>query len=310
MRQPWEARHPVDQALAEALVAEQFPTLAGPLTRLGEGWDNDMWRGEDGEEDGGAASVAWRFPRRRIGVELLATEAAVLPALAPLLTVPIPAPRWFGVPSPAFPYAFLGYPMLAGITGDRAALSDAGRQALAPALGAFLRALHAVDVNEAAALGVPDDDFRGDMAKAARVTRRHADRLTTSPWADRLPAVYAAIDDGPPTDTTGARVLLHGDLYARHVLVDADRGLAGVIDWGDVCLGDPAKDLSVMFSLLPPAARPVFRAAYGEIDAATARRARFVAVKYGVALLDYASSVHDAPLVAEGERALDNALSG
>jgi len=306
MGQPWEAEHPVNQALAEALVAEQFPALAGPLTRLGQGWDNDMWRGE-AAPGGEAITIGWRFPRRKMGVELLAVEASVLPALARLLPVSIPTPEWRGAPSPAFPYPFLGYRLLPGVTGDRAALTDAERLALAPALGRFLRALHDVDVEHAAALGVPGDTFRGDMPLAATIIQRHAAQVTGR-WTDRLPAVRAAVAAAPPSDTTGRRVLLHGDLYARHLLLDDERAICGVIDWGDVSLGDPCKDLSILFSLLPAAARPAFLDAYGVVDDATARRARFIAIKYGVALLAYGADVGDLPLTAEGGRALDNAL--
>ena len=46
----------------------------------------------------------------------------------------------------------------------------------------------------------------------------------------------------PPQGTT---VLSHGDLSARHILVD-DRGhTSGIIDWGDLCLVLPAVDESV-----------------------------------------------------------------
>ena len=38
--------------------------------------------------------------------------------------------------------------------------------------------------------------------------------------------------------------MLHGDLSPDHILADAGRaGLAGIIDWGDARLGDPAWDL-------------------------------------------------------------------
>lgn len=64
----------------------------------------------------------------------------------------------------------------------------------------------------------------------------------------------------------------HGDFYARHLLYHRGH-LAGVIDWGDVHLGDPAVDLSIAFSFLPPEAREDFKHAYGEIGEATWQRA-------------------------------------
>src|SRR5690606_21678230 len=97
---------------------------------------------------------------------------------------------------------------------------------------------------------------------------------------------------------------VHGDLYARHVMVDGHGALAGIIDWGDVHQGDPALDLSIAASFLPPAARPRFAAAYGAIDDATWARARFRALHSGVALLWYGAGVGGGGMGAEGRTAL------
>jgi aminoglycoside 2''-phosphotransferase len=39
--------------------------------------------------------------------------------------------------------------------------------------------------------------------------------------------------------------LLHADIKPAHLLVDGGR-VSGLIDWGDVCLGDPDFDLAVI----------------------------------------------------------------
>jgi aminoglycoside phosphotransferase (APT) family kinase protein len=83
-----------------------------------------------------------------------------------------------------------------------------------------------------------------------------------------------------------------------------------VIDWGDVHLGSPDLDLMIAFSFLPPAARVVFREAYGPLDAATWDRARHRALHYGISLLEYGIEVGDNALVAAGEYALRSAGPG
>ncbi len=45
------------------------------------------------------------------------------------------------------------------------------------------------------------------------------------------------------------RVWLHGDMHAQNVL-SQDGRLAGVIDWGDMCSGDPAVDLGAVWGVL------------------------------------------------------------
>jgi aminoglycoside phosphotransferase (APT) family kinase protein len=61
---------------------------------------------------------------------------------------------------------------------------------------------------------------------------------------DELPAhrragVEAALRAAVPPSAD--RTLIHGDLGAEHVFVDAGR-ITGVIDWGDAAIGDPAVD--------------------------------------------------------------------
>ncbi len=102
---------------------------------------------------------------------------------------------------------------------------------------------------------------------------------------------------------------IHGDLYARHLLLDPRGGLAAVIDWGDVALGDPAEDLALAYSFLPASARADFFAAYGPADAGERARARFSALsRYAGSLLAYAYDVGDAPLLEEAQAAARFAL--
>ncbi|MCB9539020.1 MAG: phosphotransferase [Myxococcales bacterium] len=118
-----------------------------------------------------------------------------------------------------------------------------------------------------------------------------------------LDAAHAALPWAAEAAGAARRVVVHGDLYARHVVVEAGR-LVGFIDWGDVHLGDPALDLSIAHALLPPDAHGAFRVAYGDVDRATWARARFRAAHYVSALLHYGWDVDDADLVAEAQVAL------
>jgi aminoglycoside phosphotransferase (APT) family kinase protein len=297
---PWTPEHPVDADLAAALVAAQFPAAAASPVRVGEGWDNDVWRFGD---------LAFRFPRRAVAVQLLDTEARVLTWLGPRVPAAVPVPTHLGRPSAAFPYPFFGHPLVPGRTGDRAALDDAGRAAQAPAIAGFLRVSHALDVGEAALHGVPSDVFRSNVPRTAALARTRLAGLAGTRWEGFLEAAEVLLADPPPA-VRGPAVPLHGDLYARHLLFDDAGAFSGVIDWGDVCLGDRAIDLSIAFTFLPPAARPAFFAAYGEVDGATLARARVIGLaRYGVALLSYAIDVGDAALEAEAGRALTNTLT-
>ena len=69
----------------------------------------------------------------------------------------------------------------------------------------------------------------------------------------------------------GDPVWLHGDLHYANVLVDQGR-FSAIVDWGDVCSGDPATDLAAIWLLFAErAARKAALAAYGADHALTMR---------------------------------------
>jgi aminoglycoside phosphotransferase (APT) family kinase protein len=283
---PWTAEHPVDARLARELVAAQFPALDRDPVAVGQGWDMDVWRFGD---------LAFRFPRRPMAVGLVATELRVLPWLAAHLPLPIPCPTHVGAPSSRFPYPFYGHPFLGGVTADRAAVD---RIALAAPLGTFLKALHALDPTDR---GVPVDDLRGFPALAAQ---RCLPRAAGTPWEAELRVRLAS----PPPNPSTPPCVVHGDLYGRHLLVDAG-ALVGVIDWGDVCLGDRALDLAIVATFLPPEARGAFESAYGPVDGGTWARACFYGMcKYGLALYRYAKDIGDETLARVAAQGVEQTL--
>ena len=80
-------------------------------------------------------------------------------------------------------------------------------------------------------------------------------------------------------------------------------------DWGDVCAGDPAIDLSIAFGALAGPARAAFLAAHGALDAATELRARAIALTLATTLLAYALDQRLSHVESECRRALAAAVS-
>ncbi len=100
---------------------------------------------------------------------------------------------------------------------------------------------------------------------------------------------------------------MHGDLHLRHVLVE-DESLAGVIDWGDCCTGDPSIDLHIAWSMLPPEGREAFFAEYGAVDEDVHSRARVLALGLCSMLAVYAHSVGNANVLRESVDGLERTL--
>jgi aminoglycoside phosphotransferase (APT) family kinase protein len=287
----WSAEVDVDEDLARRLIGEQFPEVELASVRLlGEGWDNVVWLVDE--------RWAFRFPRRAIAIPGVERELTVLPRLAPRLPVGVPAPVFAGRPALGYPWPFFGAELLPGIEAGEAALTDAARCRLAPALGAFLRALHATDL-----AGLPfDPNRRADMPyRAAMTAGRFAELEQLGLW--RAPAaarrLLAEAEALPPPN---GGVVAHGDLHFRHLLVDPTGALTGVIDWGDVCRADPSIDLSLLWSFFPPEGRAALLDAYGSVLQQQLLRARVLALCLCAILAVYAH--HEGMPGVEGE-ALD-----
>lgn len=304
MRRPWEAEHDLGVDAATALVEEQFPELApATLEPFGVGWDNTAYL-VDGR-------WVFRFPRRKVAVELLETEIRVLPALAPRLPLPVPVPEFVGEPTDSFPWPFAGYPLLLGTTACRAHLDGEQREAAAEPLAAFLGTLHGIGAEEARKLGAgPDVIGRLDVAAtAAKTKERLTQAIELNLVGDPL-RLEKIVAEAPRSWRPEPKSLVHGDLYARHLLVDERGRPAGVIDWGDLHYGDPAVDLAFVHGFLPPKARESFLRHYGPVEEGRWRVARLRALFSALNVLVYGRDVNDEDLVREGRWAVGNLVAG
>lgn len=184
---------------------------------------------------------------------------------------------------------------------------------LARPLATFLRALHdsetAATVDPACELS-SDPMGRGDMAlRVPRAAERMGEVERLGLW--RAPAsVRDVLDAAREPGAPEASALVRGDLHILHLLVDDDCGAAGVIDWIDICRGDPAIDLPLLWSLLPAAGRREFLDAYGPVSNAQLLRARVLALFLSATLAVYARHERMVNLEREATAALERTTVG
>jgi aminoglycoside phosphotransferase (APT) family kinase protein len=280
----WSAEAAVDLQLVRRLVTGQFPELEPRSLRLlAEGWDNAVW----------VVDERWlfRFPRRAIAIPGVEREIRVLPRLAPLLPLAIPMPVFIGHGADGYPWPFFGAALLPGREACDAALNDAARNRAAPALAAFLRALHSSDLAAriGAAHALPTDPMgRGDMARRVPSTVERLSEVQRVGLWRAPPSTRQLLEAARALPAPDQLAVVHGDLHFRHLLVDENATATAVIDWGDLCRGDPSIDLSLIWSFLPPGGREAFLAAYGPVTAEQLLRARVLALFLCAALAVYA----------------------
>jgi aminoglycoside phosphotransferase (APT) family kinase protein len=196
----------------EEQIAHALGHTPTTIVEIDEGYDFEVAIVDD--------EWVFRSPRRPGVEEALELEIAVLPVLA----------QWLPVDVPSFEYVardplFVGYRLIRGQP-----LVDED----AEGVRAFLDALHALDPSR-----VPVEPH--DWLEAYREQCAEFERLVfpvvdsdRREEARRLFAEMEALVGFTPS-------LIHADLGPEHLLV-RDGRLSGVIDWGDMRMGDPALD--------------------------------------------------------------------
>jgi aminoglycoside phosphotransferase (APT) family kinase protein len=298
----WVAEHEITPDAAADLIHRQFPALRGtPIEPLATGWDNTVYLV--------ARNWVFRFPRRAVALPGVRRELAVLPRLARRLPLPIPAPELVGDPTPEYPWPFFGARLITGRELADADLPDADRARAGAALGGFLRALHEPALAAEVGGELPRDPMRrADPGVRVPKARTRLARLEQCGLWRPDPAVDRLLADAERIGPSTGAVVVHGDLHARHLLVSGDGEAAGVIDWGDLCLADPAVDLSLAYAAFVGAARSALLSAYGPVDADREARARVLALDLCATLSDYAAADGRSALLRESLAGLRRAV--
>jgi aminoglycoside phosphotransferase (APT) family kinase protein len=252
----------ISESLVARLVATQFPRFADRPVRqvVPGGWDNRTFRlGDD---------LVVRLPSGEGYAAQPHRERAAIRALAPRLPQPIPEPVGFGSPGEGYPFHWSIYRWLDGVRASATTITD--DVGLARDLSSFLRALHRVD-GEGGPLPGLENWYRG---------------ASLTVWEDRTRDAIEALEGTVDTagavrvweaalaaTWTGTDVWVHGDTSPGNLLLDQQGKLSGVIDFGCVCVGDPACDLRIAWTLFDGESRKTFREAL-PLDEGTWARAR------------------------------------
>jgi len=160
----------------------------------------------------------------------------------------------------------------------------AAREALARDLARFLSRLHAVPLPIAKQAGLESVSL--GTSTYTRLTKQSLPYLgeSTARW---LRATTEAFLAGGGT-AKAPRHVIHADISGAHILVDSQRRLSGVIDFGDILIADPALDFAGLLNILTWRDLERVWAHYeGTIDTDVERRVRYYIAVQGIFQIVY-----------------------
>ena len=170
----------------------------------------------------------------------LEREIALMPVVSEALGPLAPHFEKLGEPNDAFPYPFVGYRRIDGVGADTVELASHG--ALARDVADAYTRLHAIDPARISRTpdGWEDETWRDWRSQEPEDADDLREVLPADVRAGAEPFIAGAVE---PPSLPHERRVVHNDICADHVLVDPATGrLAGLIDWADMMVGDPALD--------------------------------------------------------------------
>lgn len=191
-----------------------------------------------------------RMPRRGDVVPKIEREARTLRFLAP--RVPFAVPDW-RVAAPDL----VAYPRLDdrtamvvdGATWTPAWQIDPASPRFPASLAEALAALHSLSTPDAIEAGLPHSTAAQARQALYRDLDRAAQEFVIGPSLRRRWETWLDDDTSWPDFAT----VIHGDLYAGHILVGADDQVTGMIDWTEAAVDDPSIDFCGHLTAFGPA---------------------------------------------------------
>lgn len=227
--------------------------IAQTIERYCPDWkiDSIHWMGEGDFCRAYLVNAVWvfRFGKHQTARESLRRESCLLPHLAAAVALQIPAPQVSAFDEAA-EVGFAGYPLLPGVALTQEKylnLDDTDRTRCAGQVATFLNQLHGIELSMAVDCGVPVRNYAAEYADLLeRAQCELFPRLakTERLFIEQVINTYLASDDALNYHPT----LLHGDLSPDHILFDeTSQTVTGIIDFGDMMIGDPAWDLVFIY---------------------------------------------------------------
>lgn len=206
-----------------------------------------------------------RLPSSQAYATQVEKEQTWLPWLAKHLSFEIPTPIEKGKPSSLYPSSWSIY---SWIDGDSLASSQkVNKTAIARDLARFLKELRVLPSDSGPTTGKHSFFRGGSLLTYDEQAREAFSKLEKTIDEQRALKIC---ESACSTGWTEASVWVHGDISPGNLLVK-DSQLSGIIDFGQLNVGDPACDFAIAWTYFDIESREIFRQDSG-IDDATWKR--------------------------------------
>jgi len=229
--------------IADAL-SDTFPELGKieSVAVLGDGFRSLVVETPHGE--------VFKLAKNWEGAAGYRKELEILPVLRNLVPFEIPYPVWSTEPSRHFPFSAIGY---LKISGEPLCQAHCESKQIASDVARFMLSMHSIEVTPALERIVPQPRAYWDELERLRNTLAPALRELFSPAEYRVISAWWASFLTDPGMHEYQPVLHHGDFWGENMLVDVSSGkIAGIVDFENVAVGDPAQDVATLLHLGRP----------------------------------------------------------
>jgi aminoglycoside 2''-phosphotransferase len=232
--------HPIIEPVP--LLSSFFPDLTiRSIKSMGSGFSSDVYLVND--------RLVFRFAKNQETARKFQIEYKLLPLIQPYIPFQIPNPQWIVSDFEAPVHGIIGYEMVPGFP-LTPPLTQEQINLLSQGVASFLVSLHQIPLYKFNKIDIPVCNYteneliqiRSELLPRLRETLTADEYTDIEDWWETL-LNYNIFHLYEPR-------LCHGDLWYENILVNGDRNrITGIIDFGEISLGDPARDLAVQLYL-------------------------------------------------------------
>jgi aminoglycoside 2''-phosphotransferase len=218
-------------------IAKEFPEFTiHKIQKIGAGMDSVAYLIN--------GDYIFRFPKRENVKTNLRKEINFLPHIKPLTNILVPDFEFI-----ASNLSFVGYKKIEGAFLTNTlyqSLNTTQQTIIQKEMAHFITLIHAFDLSALALFGIEKMDFKDIYFDHFKDIKEYVYPHISDIEKEMIKRIFTNyLDDANNFNYTPT--LLHNDLSYDHIIVDADKGnLVGIIDFGDMAIGDPDYDLMCM----------------------------------------------------------------